>query len=94
MTLVDDIATFLPGIELAEYDRRARLRTYRNVAAAIIGQSESPTARQLAWLASDYCFELGLAPASAALLDDVGKLCQRMLICAAHAERLELIGAD
>lgn len=89
---LDDIATFLPGIAADEYERRAKLRSLRNVAAAMIARTESPTARQLAWFCTEYTTELIFSPADAALLDDVGKFCNRLMICALHAERLQTVG--
>jgi hypothetical protein len=91
---LDDIATFLPGIDPEEYERRSKLRSLRNVAGAMIARTESPTARQLAWICSEYTTELVYLPAGLALLDDVAKFCNRLMITALHAERLETVGAE
>lgn len=85
----DDILTFLPGIDDAEYARRAKIRSMRNVAAAMIANTESSAARQLAWLCSEFATEAVYAPLDASLLDDVGKFCHRLMITAMQAERLE-----
>ena len=85
----DDILTFLPGIGDAEYELRSKIRSMRNVAGAMIAKTECGTARQLAWIASDYASELVSSPAEHGLLADVGKLCQRLMITAMHAERLD-----
>ena len=90
---LDDIRTFLPGIGADEYELRAKLRSYRNVASALIGNTESPTARQLAWIVSEWTNELIFLPADNALLADVVKFCNRLAITAMHAERLETVGA-
>ena len=92
--MLDDIATFLPGIAPDEYERRSKLRSLRNVAGAMIARTESPTARQLAWICSEFTTELVYSPAGLALLDDVAKFCNRLMITALHAERLETVGAD
>ena len=91
---LDDIATFLPGIDPDEYERRSKLRSLRNMAGAMIAQTDSPTARQLAWICSDYTTEFVYSHADEALLDDVAKLCNRLMITALHAERLEAEGAE
>ncbi len=51
---LDDIETFLPGISAEEYALRAKLRSYRNAATAMIHNTASDTARCLAWLTIDY----------------------------------------
>jgi hypothetical protein len=89
---LDDIRTFMPSIGVAEYDLRAKLRSLRNVASALIGKTESPTARQLAWIASDWTNEIIFAPADLTLLAEVGKFCGRLMVTAMHAERLETEG--
>lgn len=87
---LDDIRCFLPGIGEEEYARRDKLRRYRNVATALLSRTESPTARIYAWPVNDFISELLFSPASPALLVDVAKFCNRALITALHAERLEL----
>ena len=89
----DDICTFMPTICAEEYARRAKLRSLRNVAAAMISETESSTARQLAWLASDYITQSIYAPAAAEALDDLIKLCDRLMRTAMHAQRVDLFGA-
>ena len=91
---LDDIVTFLPGIDLDEYERRSKLRSLRNMAGAMIAQTESPTARQLAWICSEYTTEMVYSPAGASLLDDVAKFCNRLMITAMHAERLDTEWAE
>lgn len=61
---LDDIRCFLPGIDDAEYALREKLRRHRNVAAAMLATTESPTARQFAWVVNDYVSELIFAPAA------------------------------
>ena len=90
---LDEIRTFLPGIGADEYELRSMLRSYRNVASALIGNTESPTARQLAWIVSEWTNELIFLPVDHALLADVVKFCNRLTITAMHAERLETVGA-
>lgn len=88
---LDDIRCFLPGIGEEEYARRDKIRSMRNVAAAMIAKTESSAARQLAWLCSEFATEAVYAPLEASLLDDVGKFCHRLMITAMHAERLETL---
>lgn len=84
----DDIRTFLPGIGQDEYERRAKLRSMRNAAAAMISRTDCDAARQLAWLCTEYATEAIYAPFDPGMLDEVGKLCARFMITAMHAERL------
>lgn len=92
--LLDDIRTFLPGISDEEYQARARIRAHRNAAGAVIARSQSSTARQLAWIASDWASEAVYTPAETTWLWDVAKLCSRLLITAMQADRLETVGGD
>ncbi|MGN3974205.1 hypothetical protein [Tsuneonella sp. SYSU-LHT278] len=86
----EDIRTFLPTIGQEEYARRAKLRSLRNAAAAMISATESNMARQLAWFASDYATEVLYAPAA---LDDLTKFCTRPMLTAMQAEKLDTLGA-
>ena len=78
----DDILTFLPGISDEEYAHRAKLRSLRNTAAAMIAESRSADARTLAWVCSDRVTEFIYAPAPLWLLDKVAKLCTRTIVVA------------
>ncbi len=89
----DDICTFLPGIGEEEYERRAKLRSLRNAAAAMIAATESDTARGLAWIASDYITTAIYAPASPEALDDLAKFATRLMLTAMQAEKIDLFGA-
>lgn len=89
----DDIRTFLPTIGEEEYARRAKLRSLRNAATAMITATESPTARGLAWIASDYSTEALYAPAAADALDDLNKFCTRLMLTAMQAEQIDAFGA-
>ncbi len=92
-SVADEILVFMPGIKPEELEIRAKLRRYRNVATALIARTESPTARQQAWIVVEYATETMFLPASAEFLADVSKFCARTMICAMHAERLETSGA-
>lgn len=86
----DDIAIFLPGIGDEEYAKRAKLRSLRNAATAMIGSTESGNARSLAWMANDYATGALFAPGAAHALDGLNKLCTRLMIVAMQAEQLDL----
>jgi hypothetical protein len=90
----DDITVFLPGCHGEEYEVRDKLRRLRNVAAALIARTESDTARQLGWMASDYCTAWLYAPASLEHLRDVRRLCHRFLLCAMQVEFIDDEGVD
>ena len=86
---LDDIRCFLPGIDDAEYEARAKLRSIRHAATAMIGITGCPTARQLAWLANDWITDTIYAPVNAAWLADVQKLGDRLMITSMQARRME-----
>ncbi len=90
---LDDIRTFLPTIGEEEYERRAKLRSLRNAAAAMIAETNSGTARGLAWIASDYATEALYAARAADALDDLNKFCTRLMLTAMQAEQIDSFGA-
>lgn len=93
---LDPIHTFLPGIGPEEYERRAKLRRYRDAATGMIALTHSATARQLAWLAIEHSTPFLFAPAPPEGLDAINLLCSRLLKTAMSAEALDdlLGGAD
>lgn len=90
---LDDIRTFLPGIGEVEYELRAKLRALRNTASAMVSNTESDTARQLAWLVVDYATPCLYAPGTTVAFADLNKLCTRLMLTAMHAEKMDLFGA-
>lgn len=88
----DDLHIFLPGISEQEYQARARIRSLRNVAAAMIAKTDSDTARQLAWIASDCGTGWLYQPASEAGLADLHRFMNRLLLTAIQAENIEQYG--
>ena len=87
--LPDDIATFLPGLPPEEYELRAKLRSYRNAATAMVHNTESNNARALAWMVIEYVSETIYSPAHASLLPEIGKLCKRLMLTAMQIEEME-----
>lgn len=92
-TPIDEMDVFLPGIAPDERERRVKLRELRNVASAMIGSTDSATARQLAWIVTEYATEALYAPAAAEALNDLNKLCKRLMLTALQAEHIDLFGA-
>lgn len=86
----DDIRLFLPGVSDEEHAKRALLRSYRNAASAMIASTGSDIARWLAWTASDYATGAIYNPGAAQALDDLNKLCKRLMLTAMQAEQLDL----
>lgn len=84
----DDILTFLPGIGNEEYELRARLRSYRNAASAMVANTDCPAARNLAWMATEYITTLIYAPANTDELAEVAKFARRVMLVAMQAEEL------
>ncbi|WP_394729056.1 hypothetical protein [Altererythrobacter sp. GH1-8] len=88
----DDIRVFLPNIGEAEHALRAKMRSYRNAASAMVSRTESDTARQLAWIVVEYgCANL-YAPATEPELEDLNKLFKRLMITAIHVENIDQFG--
>jgi hypothetical protein len=89
----DEILTFLPGIGEEEYAKRAKLRSIRNAAAAMIAATDSGTARHLAWIASDTVTQALYAPGATDALDELIQFCTRLMLTAMQAEKIDLFGA-
>ena len=85
----DEIHIFLPGIDDTEYQLRAKLRTTRNCATWLITNTDSETARALAWLCADYATALIYAAADNALLEEVNNFCRRLMAVAMQAEAID-----
>jgi hypothetical protein len=90
---LDDIRTFLPGIGDNEYELRAKLRALRNTASAMVSNTESDTARQLAWIVVEYATPALYAPGTPVAFADLNKLCTRLMLTAMQAENMDLFGA-
>ena len=85
----DDIQTFLPGISEEEYQLRAKLRTMRNCASAMIAKTDSDAARALAWTCSEYATAYVYAGADHDTLSEVGRFCNRLMLTAMQAENID-----
>ena len=85
----DDIQTFLPGIPAEEYERRVKLRGYRNIATDLIGKTDCGTARGLAWIVIEYAAASLYAPAPLEWLDQINKFARRLLLTAMQAEEMD-----
>lgn len=87
---LDEIRTFLGSIPAEEYERRAKLRSYRNAASALVARTESDTARALAWQviewASPWLYQPG-APLE--WLDQLNTLAKRLMLTAMQAESMD-----
>lgn len=88
----DDIRTFLPGINEEEYELRAKLRTFRNCAAAMIAKTDSDTARSLAWMCSEYATSHLYAGVEDQTLMEIGRFCNRLMLTAMQAEQIDAGG--
>lgn len=92
----DEIPIFLGKIPPEEYERRAKLRSHRNAASALVAHTKSDTARALAWTvidwASPWLYQPGL---SLEWLDQLNKLSNRLMITAFQAETMvHQVGGD
>jgi NAD-dependent DNA ligase len=89
---LDTLATFLGPIPDEERERRAKLMAYRNAAAGMIAQTQSDTARWLAFVASDwinpFLFDRAIP---VEFLDRLTMLVSRLLKTAITAEEIEAL---
>ena len=88
--LRDDILLAMPEIEpdSEEHKARAKLRSYRNAATALVNSTESANARSLAWLIIEISTNWLYAAADEATLIEINRHANRLLITAVHAEQL------
>ena len=90
MTALDDISTFLGTIPQEERDRREKLRSYRNAASQMLGTARSDTACHLAWVVIEWASPNLYSAAPLDWLDEVNKLCRRLLVTAMQLEDMAL----
>jgi hypothetical protein len=87
---LDEITTFLGTIPAEEYERRHKLRAYRNAAMALIARTDCDTARQLAWSviewAAPFLYQPGLP---LEWLDQLNTLSNRLMLTALQAEEMD-----
>jgi len=86
---LDEIRIFLGPIPSDEYERRHKLRSYRNTATAMIAVTQSDTARALAWHVIDWASANLYAPAPLEWLDHLNLFASRLLKTAQTAEELD-----
>lgn len=87
---LDEIRTFLGAIPAEEYARRAKLRSYRNAASALVARTDSDTARALAWTVIEWASPNLYAPGlPLEWLDQLNTLAKRLMVTAMQAERLD-----
>ncbi len=87
----DEITTFLGAIPAEEFERRAKLRSFRNAASAMIARTPSDTARYLAWEVIEWATPNLYAPAPLEWLDQLNLLAKRLLVTAMQAEELHAL---
>lgn len=88
----DEIRVFMPTIGEEELALRARMRALRNTASAMICKTESGTARQLAWIVTEYATEALYTPMESEALTDLNKFFNRLLLTAVQAEQIDTLG--
>ena len=93
---LDDIALLVGEMPATEREQREKLRGYRNAAQAMIAKTECPTARQLAWLASDYAGAVVYSAMPEDGLAEIAKFTRRLMVTAMQAEAITdiLDGSD
>jgi len=87
----DEIRTLLGDIPGEELERRAKLRSYRNAASAMIAGTQSDTARALAWCVIEWASPFLYAPAPNEWLDRLNLLSKRLMLTAMQAEEMERV---
>jgi hypothetical protein len=88
--VIDPLRTILGPIPDDEHERRSKLMAYRNAASAMIAQTESGTARALAFAACDWIAPFLFDRAvPVAFLDRLTVLVSRLLKTAITAEEID-----
>ena len=90
----DEIYTFLGEITADEYERRDKLRSYRNAASAMVCTTASETARHLAWTVVEYASCNLYAPCPLEWLDKLNLLAKRLMLTAMQVEEMDLIARE
>ena len=85
----DEIYTFLGSIPAEEYERRAKLRSIRNTASAMVGTTKSTTARHLAWEVIEWASPNLYSPCPIEWLDKLNLLTKRLMLTAMLAEEMD-----
>lgn len=85
---LDEIRTFLGELPPEEYEARAKLRSYRNAATAMIASTQCHTARLLAWQVIEWASENLYAPAPLEWLEQLNLLSKRLMLTAMQAEQM------
>ena len=84
----DEIYTFMGDIPAEEYELRAKLRSYRNAASALVGSTSCDTARHLAWVVIEWASPNLYAPAPIEWLEKLNLLAKRLMLTAMQAEQM------
>ena len=85
----DEIYTFLGQIDPAEYERRDKLRKFRNAASAMVASTQCDTARMLAWQVIEWATPNLFSPAPIEWLDELNRLSKRLMLTAMQAEQMQ-----
>lgn len=86
----DAIRVFLGALPDEEHERRAKLSSYRNAAAAFVARTESDTARLLAWEVVNWATPFVYAPGVPLdWLDRLNQLSKRLMLTAMQAEEMD-----
>lgn len=87
---IDPLRTILGDIPSDEHERRAKLMAYRNASQGMIAQTQSDSARALAWMASDWIAPFLFDRAvPVEFLDRITVLVSRLLKTAISAEEID-----
>jgi hypothetical protein len=87
---IDPLRTILGDLPPDEYERRAKLMAYRNAASGMIAQTQSGTARALAFTACDWIAPFLFDRAvPVEFLDRLTLLVSRLLKTAISAEEID-----
>lgn len=92
-TEIDEFLILMGDLPAEELAKRVKLRARRNVAAMMLADTQSATARQLCWIVVEYVTPNLYSPASLEWLDELILFTRRLLIIANQAH-LKLDGGD
>ena len=84
----DPVAELAPPSTPAEMELRRLLHGTANAASAMIARTESPEARQLAWMAVEWASAAKFERLAEAGLAEIAKFTKRLMIVAVQAEAI------
>ena len=85
---IDAVLELAPPSTPAAMEWRRKLHSIGNAASALIASTQSPEARQLAWIAVEWASATKFAPLPETNLAEIFRFCRRLMVTAVQAEAI------